>query len=120
MKLIRSLQLAQSGIRYAFATQPNMRFHGLVTLLVIVAAAGFKVSLLEWMVLLFTILLMLTAEMINTSLEAMTDLITREHRESAKVAKDVSAGMVLLNAVGSVIVGLVIFGPKIASLIFEN
>jgi len=50
----------------------------------------------------------------------MTDLITREHRESAKAAKDVSAGMVLLNAVGSVIVGLVIFGPKIASLIFEN
>lgn len=117
MKLIRSLQLAQSGISYAFATQPNMRFHGLVTLMVIIAAVGFKVSLLEWLVLLFTILLMLTAEMINTSLEAMTDLITQEHKTSAKVAKDVSAGMVLLNAIGSIIVGIVIFGPRLLSLI---
>lgn len=53
--------------------------------------------------------------MINTSLESMTDLITKEWRSEAKIAKDVAAGMMLLVATGAVIVALVIFAPYISS-----
>lgn len=57
------------------------------------------------------------AEMINTSIEAMTDLITTEYRQQAKIAKDVSAGMMLLIAIGTVILALIIFLPRILSLL---
>jgi diacylglycerol kinase len=56
------------------------------------------------------------AEMINTSIEAMTDLITTEYRQRAKIAKDVSAGMVLTTAIASLIVALLIFMPKLFKL----
>jgi len=115
-----SFKLALDGIVYAFKTQPNLRFHGFFGLFVISAGFFFQITKIEWFIISFTILLMFTAEMINTALESMTDLITTEHRKTAKIAKDVSAGMVLINATGSVIVGLIIFIPYIYSLFIGN
>ena len=62
------------------------------------------------------ILLVISTEMINSSIEQMTDLITKEHHEEAEIAKDVSAGMVLLTALGSIIVGILIFVPHVLRL----
>lgn len=59
------------------------------------------------------ILLVISAEMVNTALEEMVNLITNNHQKEAKIAKDVAAGMVLLTAFGSVIVGVLIFTPYI-------
>ena len=112
-----SFKHAWDGIWHTFKTQPNMRFHGFISILVVLSGWYFQISKIEWFVILFTILLMFTAEMINTSIESMTDLITTEHKKAAKIAKDVSAGMVLLNAVGSIVIGLYIFLPKIYLLI---
>jgi len=61
------------------------------------------------------ILLVISTEMINTAIETMVDLITKEHRKEAKIAKDVAAAMVLINAVGACIVGCIIFIPHIIS-----
>ena len=63
------------------------------------------------------ILLVITTEMINTTMEKIVDLITKEHRVEAEIAKDVAAGMVLLTAVGSVIVGILIFLPHILKFV---
>lgn len=115
-----SFKHAWDGVLYSFKTQPNLRFHGFFALLVISAGFFFQITKIEWYIISFTILLMFTAEMVNTALESMTDLITREHRKSAKTAKDVSAGMVLINAVGSVVIGLIIFIPYICSLFIGN
>jgi len=59
--------------------------------------------------------MVLVAEMVNTSIESMVDLITLERREDARIAKDVSAAMVLISAVMAIIVGSLIFIPKIIS-----
>jgi diacylglycerol kinase len=59
------------------------------------------------------ILLVICAEMINTAIEEVVNLLTNEHRLEAKIAKDVSAGMVLLTAIGSAIVGFLVFTPYI-------
>lgn len=64
------------------------------------------------------ILVVISSEMINTSIEQMTDLITKEHREEAGIAKDVAAGMVLVAAVGSVIIGSIIFTPYVLKLFY--
>src|SRR3989344_2749692 len=93
-----------------------MRVHLAVAILVIVASIFFKVSPFEMGILGVMILLVLSAEMINTSIEEMTNLITREHRKEAKIAKDVSAGMVLVVIVGSVIVGVLVFLPHVLRL----
>ncbi len=73
----------------------------------------FSISVTEWLILIFTINTVLVAEMLNTSVESMVDLITLERREDARVAKDVSAGMVLVSATLAIIIGFVIFLPKI-------
>ena len=69
-------------------------------------------SALEWAVLALLIVMVVAAEMVNTMVEALVDLVTTEYHPLAKVAKDVVAGVVLLTAIGAVVVGLLIFGPK--------
>ncbi len=77
----------------------------------------FGISTVEMTIIIFTIVLGLTSEMINTSIEAMTDLITHEWKEEAKIAKDVSAGMMLVVSIGAAIVGSIIFVPYILAYI---
>ena len=108
-----SFKVAFSGLKYAFLTQPNFRVHSLIAALVLTTAVILKLSRLEWLVLLVAVTLVLIAEMINTSLEAATDLLSPSYQSQAKIAKDVAAGMVLLTAMFSVIIGLVIFIPHL-------
>lgn len=108
---------AWDGIVWAFKTQPNFRIHIVLSLLALILGWLLTVSTIEYLVIIFTIILGLSTEMINTSIEAMTDLITLERRPEAKIAKDVAAGMMLLTAIGAFIVGCVVFVPKIVVLI---
>lgn len=112
-----SFKHAFDGFIYAVRTQPNFRFHLLATIVVILFGIYFSISPTEWLILVFTINSVLVAEMVNTSLEAMVDLITLERRNDAKIAKDVSAAMVLVSATLSIVVGLIIFLPKILNII---
>lgn len=104
---------AWEGIKWAVTTQPNFRVHLSLALIAVILGFYFQVSFIEFTLIVFAIVLGLTAEMINTALEAMTDLITSEWRQEAKIAKDVSAGMMLLTAVGTVIIASMIFGVRI-------
>ncbi len=108
-----SLKHASDGLLWAFTTQPNFRIHFILSIIAIVLGLYFHISRGEMVIIFFVILLGLVAEMINTALESMTDLITQEWREKAKIAKDVSAGMMLLTAIGAVIIAAIIFYPYI-------
>lgn len=108
-----SFKNAFAGIGWALRTQPNFRVHIALSIIAIVLAAYFRITRVEWAIILFTIIFGLSAELINTSIESMTDLITKEWREEAKIAKDVAAGMMLTVAVGAVVVAIVIFGRYI-------
>lgn len=118
-KLWQSFGYAFSGVIFAFKYNQNIRIHFCVAVLVALASIYFKISGFEMGILGITILLVIASEMINTSIEEMVDLITNEHRKEAKIAKDVSAGMVLITAMGSVIVGILIFVPHIIKLFFK-
>jgi len=108
-----SFQHAFAGLWWALTSQPNFRIHIALSIIVLFLSAYVHISTLEWTIIVFTIMFGLSAEMINTSLEAMTDLITKEWREEAKIAKDVAAGMMLTVAIGAVAVGLLVLGPKL-------
>lgn len=108
-----SFQHALDGFFYTVQSQPNFRFHLLATIAAVLLGIYYHLTTSEWLVLVFTINMVMVAEMINTSIESMVDLITLERRQDAKIAKDVSAAMVLVSATLAVIIGLFIFLPKI-------
>lgn len=112
-KLINSFKYAFQGIITSFKTERNMKIHVFIMLLVIIF--GFVVNLnpVEWMIIITMIVIVISAELFNTSIETVVDMISPEKNEKAKVAKDVAAGAVLVLSIGSVIIGLIIFLPKI-------
>lgn len=108
-----SFKNAFAGLFWAFKTQPNFLIHFTLSALAIIAGVLLQISYLEMTIIVITIILGLSAEMINTSIEAMTDLIKKEYSEEAKIAKDVSAGMMLLTAFGAVFVAGFILLPHL-------
>lgn len=113
-ELSLSFKYAFEGIYYALKHNQNLRIHFAVAVIVVIASVIFNVNAFEMGILGVMILLVISMEMLNTTIEQMVDLIISEHRKEAKIAKDVSAGMVLLTVIGSVIVGVLIFVPHIA------
>ena len=111
--MFKSFKYAFMGIYYAFKFNRNVRIDFVVAILVIIASLILKVNAFEMGILGVMILLVICAEMINTAIEEVVNLLTNEHRMEAKIAKDVSAGMVLLTAIGSLIVGFLVFTPYV-------
>lgn len=115
--LVESFGFAMNGIKLAVKYNRNIKIHFVIAILVIILSFLLGLSLSEKAIIIMIILLVLSAEMINTAIEEVVDLVTKDYREEAKYAKDVSAGMVFLVAVGSITVGLLIFIPYIIRLI---
>lgn len=111
-----SFKIAFSGLKWAFMTQPNFKIHFILASIAILLGFFLRVSYLEMTILILTVIFGLGIEMVNTSIEAMTDLITTEYRQQAKVAKDVAAGMMLLTAIGTLLIGFLIFIPRLLTL----
>jgi len=114
----QSLKNALSGILLSFRSERNLKLMLYATVLVLIASFLLKLSLLEFTIIVWAIFAVLAVEMINTSLEAITDLVKEEWHQKAKLAKDVSSGMVLLAVVASIIIGSLVFIPKILNLFF--
>lgn len=115
-KLIDSFNYAIEGISYALKTQRNMKIHFLAAILVLVFCLFFNLSRIELIAILATITMVIVAEMINTAIEAVVDLLTDTYHPLAKVAKNVAAGAVLITAVNSLFVAYIIFFDKINPL----
>lgn len=111
-----SFKNAINGIIWAFTTQPNFKIHFTLALAALVFGLVLNVTFIEMTILVLTIVFGLAVEMVNTSIESMTDLITMEYRQEAKIAKDVAAGMMLVAAIGAAIVACLIFLPRLISL----
>lgn len=114
---IVSLKNALNGIKYAFKIGKNLKIQILFALLAIAMSIFLKISLLEFAVIILTIFFVLFAEMINTVIETVVDMYTQEYNEKAKIAKDIAAGAVTINAICSIIVGAIIFLPQILEII---
>lgn len=104
---------AFKGIWAAIITQVNIRIHFIVGSLVVLAAVYLRISFDQAIDLILAISLVMVAEMVNTSLEFLSDAVTLEHNENIKYAKDIAAGAVLLSAIFASFIGLIIFVPKL-------
>lgn len=114
---IESVGHALDGIQYITNHERNFKIEITFAIAVVIASFILKVSLIEWIVLIFLIGTILALEMINTAIERCVDLATKDYKELAKISKDVAAGAVLIMSLFSVVIGIIIFLPKIFELI---
>ena len=99
---------------YAVRTQRNMRVHLLAGACAVTAGLVLRISAVDWACVLMAIGLVLTAEAMNTVIEALTDLCTTEYHPLAKIAKDAAAGAVLISSTAALGVGIAVFLPRLS------
>ncbi len=108
---ILSFKFALTGIISALKEEPNLKFHFIAGLLVIIISLFLNISRSDWMIIIFLIGFVISLELTNTAIEAVVDAFTDKEHPGAKLAKDISAGAVLVSAITSAIIGIMIFWP---------
>ena len=110
---VASFGHACRGVWAALRSEVHLQFHALATVVVIGLGFYYAISRLEWALVAISIGCVWAAELMNTAIEALTDLASPGYHPLAGKAKDVAAGAVLIAALGAVVVGCLVFGPKI-------
>jgi diacylglycerol kinase (ATP) len=116
----RSFNHAYRGIVYAVRTQRNMRLHVLAAVVVLVLSLLVGVTRLELAILVLAIAAVFLTEMLNTALEFAVDLVTSEYHPLAKLAKDISAGAVLVTSVAALVIGYLVLGASLGPFSLET
>jgi diacylglycerol kinase len=109
----QSFTVAFRGIAHVLRNEPNARFHAVAAVAVLLMAALLKLPPRDWAMLGLTIGAIFSAEMGNSAVESLVDLLSPDYQERAKIAKDVAAGAVLTLAIAAVAVGLCLLGPPL-------
>jgi diacylglycerol kinase len=112
-KFMKSFKFAQAGAQHVLSTQRNIWIHLAIGAAVLLAALWLRVNAAELAVLVLTVVVVIVAEMFNTALEEAVNLIKPEPHPLAGMVKNIAAGAVLLAAAGAVLVGLLIFIPRL-------
>lgn len=111
--MLRAFYHAAAGILYCFQTERNMKIHGVAAAVVAGLAWRLELEGRDMLILLLTVTAVLVAEMFNTAIERVVDLVSPEFHPLAKIAKDVAAGAVLVTAAASLLVGYVLLLPRL-------
>ncbi len=113
----RSFGYAFGGLRVLFATEHNAWLHAGVAAAVIAAGVLLRISAMEWVAAVLCMGLVFAAEILNTSIEYLADHVCSERHDQIKKVKDLAAAAVFVSALASVVVGAIIFLPKLAALL---
>lgn len=108
-----SFKNAFNGLVWSLKTQPNYRIHLSLSLIALVLGFWLKISYIEFIIIIFLIMVGLVIETVNTAIESTTDAIDTKIREDIRISKDVSAAAMLIYAIGATIIALMIFVSKI-------
>ena len=115
---LNAFKNALRGCALAVKNERNIKIQLVAAVLVTIMGFLFRISSVEWAILVLTIFFVIVTECLNTAVEKTVDMITKKYDECVKNVKDIAAGAVLFSAMASVIVGIIIFLPKI--LIYIN
>lgn len=118
-KLVESFNNAIKGVIDTARTERNMKIHLIAALIVLIACFFFDVSKFEFLILALTVTMVISAELVNTSIEAAIDMTTNYYHPLAKIAKNAAAGAVFITAVNAVIVGYLIFWDRLSMISFR-
>ncbi|OGW55426.1 MAG: hypothetical protein A2Y81_01400 [Nitrospirae bacterium RBG_13_43_8] len=109
----RSVNFAIEGILHAAKTQRHVRYHFFSAAIVLLMSYILGVSRTEFLIISLSVIAVLLAEMFNTTIETIVDIISPEHSEKARIAKDIAAGAVLITAFGVAVIGYIILFPHL-------
>lgn len=115
-KWVKSANFAIEGILHAAKTQRHLRYHFYSAAVVLLASYILGVSRTEFLIISLSVIAVLLAEMFNTSIEAIVDIISTEHNEKARIVKDIAAGAVFVTAFGVAVIGYIILFPYIRDI----
>jgi diacylglycerol kinase len=115
-KRLKSFKYAFNGLKILIQEEHNSWIHIFITLCVVAAGFLLKITISEWIVVIFCIGLVIALEMLNSAIENIADFVSPERHAMIKKIKDLSAGAVFVGAIVSAIIGLIIFLPKIITL----
>lgn len=114
--LRESFRYALSGLKLAIRKEPNFRIHLVTAALAFILAYFLNFSLFEWLTVILVSTIVMVVELINTVLESLVNLVSPGIHDEAKIAKDVAAAAVFVSAAASVVVGVILYLPKILTL----
>jgi diacylglycerol kinase (ATP) len=112
-KFIRGFGYAFKGLWHAAKTQLNFRVHLLCAIIVVLLGFALRISAAEWLWVSLCIGMVLLTELINTAIELLVDIVSPDYNEKAGRVKDMCAAAVLVTTITALVIGLVIFVPKI-------
>ncbi len=116
IKHVKSYKYAIAGFKDAFKHN-NFRFELIVSILVVMASILFKITRIEWLVVILCIGFVLVTEVLNTGIEALADAVDRNKNEDIRIAKDVAALAVFMSGLFAAAVGMLIFLPYVLNLV---
>jgi len=118
--LVDSFRYAFAGLWHALRTQRNIRIHLVVAIVVVILGIALNLPEGAWAIIALTIGFVFVAELFNSVVEAVIDLVTEDYHPLAKQAKDVAAGAVLIAAITAVAVGVLVLGPPLLARLGWN
>lgn len=116
-KRIDSFKFALNGLIILFKEEVNAKVHLVSAVFVLILGFLFDISQNEWMAILLVIAMVISAELVNTAIECLCDFVSPEKRTVIKKVKDLAAAAVLVVAIVALVIGIIVFGPKILALI---
>jgi len=114
--LFASFRFAWEGLKGAFRTERNVKIHGTIAILVLLCGIYFRLTPTEWGIVFLAIGGMVCAELMNTAIERVVDMVVEDYHPLAKEAKDIAAAACFVFACSCFVVGMIIFLPKFLSL----
>ncbi len=117
---LKSFKYAFKGLILIFREEPNARIHLLAAICAVIAGLCLNINSMEWIAITFAIGLVITLEIVNSAIEKIADFISPEKNEIIKNIKDLSAAAVLVVSITALIVGLIIFLPKLYELLLAD
>ncbi|TCC93236.1 diacylglycerol kinase family protein [Pedobacter frigiditerrae] len=112
-KFLKSFIYSFNGLSYAFRTQLSFRVHCLAAVLVVLLGLYFKLNSYEWLWIAIAIAVVVILELVNTAIEILVDLVSPEQNPKAGAIKDVASAAVLIGGLMALVIGLIIFVPKL-------
>jgi len=116
-RFLKSFKYSLQGLKYAYMNEQSMFIHTIVTILAIIMGLVFKISSLEWIITISLLSLTASLELLNTAIEALCDMITKEYHPLAKIAKDTGSAAVFLTSMVGLVAALIIYVPKIIEVL---
>ena len=110
---VKSFSYATKGLFYAALHEHNMWIHMMAAIAVILCSCYYHISSSEWIMVIICIALVMAAELFNSAIEKLVDLVSPEHHPVAGMIKDIAAAAVLVCAIAAAICGLIVFIPKL-------